>query len=213
MFEVIEGGKSRKIEQIEELKKKKNERYEVLYYQNKSKDIKKAIYYGIKYLSKFQPTKEDTYEKLITIFMEFEYVKALVSVINFEDFINLFPIEKDYDGKKYECKDYFSTMEYLEDKNRLEFIGDNTDLLFWNYFNNDIMCFGVRQTIICDRLRRLEGKRSLMEEFLEEFDPEGKIHTYTLHEKEGYMYDNNTGKTFKIEKPKPKKPKQINVVK
>ena len=90
---------------------------------------------------------------------------------------------------------------------------EDVDLLFWNYYNTEVMNFGVMQTIVCDRLIRMEGKKGFLESFIDEIDKEGKITTYTYHEKEGYMYDNKTGKTFKVQKPKPRKPKYLNEVK
>ncbi len=212
MFKVIQGGKNEKIKKIEEAKQIRKERFKALYFEYKSKDIKKAIFYGIKYLSKCLP-KDETYEQLLEIFMEFEYVKMLVSLITFKDFMNLFPIEKDFDGAKFQCKDYYSTIEYLEDKKLENEIGNDSDGLFWSYYNTDVMNFGVMQALTVDRLRRFEGRLSLMEEFLEQEGLSDKVHTYTLHEKEGYMYDNTTGKTFKVKKPKKRKPSQFDVIK
>ena len=214
MFEIINGKKEENLKKKKEIKDFKIKKYKQLYNKYKNNDLKKTIFYGIKYLSHFYP-KDESYEELLEAFKEFDYIKVLVSLISYKDFLQLFPIEKTFDGEKFQCKDYFSTIDYLKDKDMESEIKyeEDVDLLFWNYYNTEVMNFGVMQTIVCDRLIRMEGKKGFLESFIDEIDKEGKITTYTYHEKEGYMYDNKTGKTFKVQKPKPRKPKYLNEVK
>ena len=200
---------------LEESEKKKKEKenkihliHERLYYDYKygfdrPYDIKKAIFHGIKFIKKIN-YNEASFEELLKFNLEIEDLVVMISKITYNDFINMFPIIKEYNGHKWECKDYYSTMDFLKDKNLDSIIGlDNVQNLIFEYYNQDILVFGVNQMIVVDRIVRMMGDKGLMERFLEQVDPEGKVDTYTYHKEEGYMQSNKTGKTFKVRKPKP----------
>ena len=200
MFKVINGYKKETIKLKREIQK---QAYNRIYLSNRTSNLQKCIWGGVKYFSRFKYNIDD-YEELIKAFMNYEYIKDVMRLITFKQFINLFPIEKSFDGYKWECKDYWSTMDYLKDFDLNDFIGENVDELLSNYYNSDIINFCVMQMLVYDRIARMQGNLGLMEQFLNEVDPECNVHMYTYHEKEGYMYDTNTGKTFKVSKPKKK---------
>jgi len=221
--------------------------YENLYYAN---SVKKAIFYGVKYISKLnvQSLMEEKYDEIVNNYLKKVFkktfnkkqvktaltlldvglkkelnnilktemekevlkyycdifdIKTLISGITYKEFINIFPIIKDYSGKKFECKDYFCVLEYLSPVDLNEKIGmNNVDELFWNYFNNDIMFFVVNEISCIDKLNQLEDKPTVLESFLEQIDPQKRIHTYTYDKEENTMQDNVTGEIFKVSKPK-----------
>ena len=67
--------------------------------------------------------------------------------------------------------------------------------------------------LVLDKIRIVEGKSTLMDEFLNMVDPEKKIHTYSYYKDEGFLLDRETGKTMKVTKPKKRKPAFLKVVK
>ena len=209
-FTIINGKKQEKDKKIKEIKEKKLKIYKRNYifnlydFHNNSSQLK-AIYFGIKYISKTHPKKLKTYEDVLHYYCDINDIKTLISNITYREFINLFPIIKEYNGERFQCKDYFTVKEYLNTLNLNDKIGlNNIDELFWNYYNNDIMFFVVNEISCLDTIAIMNNQDTLLDRFLKEVDPEGNIHTYTYHEKEGYMYDRNTGKTFKVSKPKKK---------
>ena len=199
MLKIIEGTKNKK-------KVFLNQKYYDLYldYQYGFEniiDIKKAAYYGVKYV---KSTNVDalSYQQLLKTFTEIQDIEFILSTLTFNEIINIFPIIKDYDGKG-EMKDYYSTMEYLSDKILSEPI-NNIDEFLWNYYNNDIMNFNIKKMLIFDRLMKFENQPGLLEQMLDKLDPEGNVHTYIYNKEHNYMQDTKTGKTFKVRRPIPK---------
>lgn len=175
-------------------------------------NVEKALLFGIKYIVSVDVDTETEYEQFLRLMITIQDIVSLLGNISYRKFIEMFPIIKEYDGKKWECKDYFSTMEYLNTKDLNQLIGNDGPELIWQYYNYDVMNFGVKQCLIQDRLLRVSGRKGLLESFFDEVAPGKEITTYTIHKKEGYIYNNKTGKTEKLRKPRKRKPKYINII-
>jgi len=215
-MKVLKGGLEDNQKKLKEKQKKYNQKYYDLYldYQygfDHKIDIKKAIYYGVKYISRARIDDLD-YQQLLKLHCEALDISGLIKSVTFNDMIQMFPIIKEYNGKKYECKDYFSTMEYLNNINTNNLIKDEFDDFLWNYFNNDLMNFSVKTYLIVDRLLKFNGQQGLLEGFLDTIDPNGKIKTFTYNKEGNYMYDKQTGRTHKAIKRK-KRNRFIKIVK
>lgn len=202
----------------EEKKKEKNKFLQQKYYDlyldyqygfEKIPDKKKAIYYGIKYIAK--SNVDVGYQQLLKMFTEMCDIESLISNITFGDFISLFPVAKEYD-KTGEMKDYYSTMEYLEDKKMDEIIFENIDSLFWNYYNNDIISYNVKKMLIISRIQKYENGTDLMETLLSHLDPDNKIDTYIYNKEHNYIQNRRTGKITKVKQHK-RIPKYLKVIK
>lgn len=126
-----------------------------------------------------------------------------------QQLMQVFPPEKRYDGSRYEVKDYFSTMEAVRRLDPGKELGDRNTVidLFWDYQNRTIRLFMVFWMRCISDMRRLDGYPG----GLEEFCANNGIHTYTMHEKEGYAVDNTTGEVHKIRKPRKRIPKYLSV--
>lgn len=74
--------------------------------------IKKAIFYGVKMINTMKDEILD--EDLIYNFKLINSIIDMMSTITPKEFINIFPIKKDYKGYKFDTKDYFYTMDYLK---------------------------------------------------------------------------------------------------
>lgn len=126
------------------------------------------------------------------------------------EFMQIFPIEKEYRGHKHGFKDYFTVMDELNNYDMYSAIGDKKILHFlWAYHNWDITDLEVERMCTMSDLRRFRGEQGLAEEF---FEKEG-IESFTYHEKEGYLQSNKTGIVTKVQKKKKRVPKQFKVVK
>lgn len=125
------------------------------------------------------------------------------------EFMQLFPIPKEYDGDKYGMKDYFSTMEYVKGFPQDGPIGEENILDFlMGYYNPDILKFEVGMLSMISGIRRMDGQKGIMEEFA----AENSIPIYSFYEKEGIVVDRQTGGVTKIHKPKMRIPKYMRVV-
>lgn len=208
---VVNGSFQQKLDSKKQHQKRRKEIYKDLYFDYKygytsDIDIKKAVFYGIKYYSSHQPSND--YKQLLIDMCEFEEIKQMISTLTYNDILNMFPIIKEFDGERFECKDYFTTKQYLSDIDLDSKIGiDNVDELFWEYYNYYIMNFSVHELLTLDHIRKYNGKLSILEQFIKDNGMEEDIHTYTMDKEKNIAYDNVTGESFKIEPTKPRIPK------
>ncbi len=170
--------------------------------------LKKAIVYGVKAINT-QPKEtlvlKDDYIKRFQLISTIHYFMGILTPV---EFINLFPITKEYDGHKYQWKDYFYTMNYIKtlDPNKpIAPIGQDDKILhfLWEYSNIEIERFTVKGMLCLSEIRQFEGQPSLMEEWA----ADKGIKTYTMYEDgqgNNFMLDGETGKTTKVSRPRPK---------
>lgn len=160
--------------------------------------IKKLITYGVKIVNS-KPIEKFTSMQIARNNFEFaDSIQSLMGLLTPKQFESLFPIKKDFDGHKYECKDYFYTRKYIDNLEQDKPIGaDKIPRLLWAYVNDELMDFSLEIMDYIDNIRRLNGEPSCIEEF---FQKEG-LKTYTMHEDEKgkkFIVDNETGKSKPI---------------
>ena len=70
-----------------------------------------------------------------------ELYKSLVSELTYREFMEIYPIEKRYDGVKSETRDYYSTMEFLSGIDLDSQIDNKEQVmdLFWDYSNWELL--------------------------------------------------------------------------
>lgn len=163
--------------------------------------LKKAVYYGTKYIVNHKYTDEKAIPKkeIEFKFQFITFVKQLMSLLTPKQFENLFPIEKTYDGEKNGWKDYFFVKEKLSHYDSDKPIGDMIEDLLWDYQNDNIERFMVTMLSTASKLRQCQGKPGIMEEWAEKND----IKTLTVNENAGYIMDNSTHRTVPYHKPIP----------
>ncbi|MEK4185676.1 hypothetical protein [Paenibacillus sp. FSL L8-0494] len=169
---------------------------------------KRLVYYGIK-LTNLDDSEIYDYKYLIKVLQRTEYIKLVMSSLTPSELENIFPIEKKYDGTRYEVKDYFYTKNVLNKLDKSTNIGEKINDLLWDYQNWDISLFVVNSMSLVSDIRRSQGQKGLMEEFLDEKN----VPYYTMHTDEkgkGYLENSQTGEVTKVQKPKPR---YLNIVK
>ncbi|OMF38815.1 hypothetical protein BK133_01015 [Paenibacillus sp. FSL H8-0548] len=169
---------------------------------------KRLIYYGMKMVN-FQDTDNMTLDELMLAFKLMDFIKIVIGTITPSEFENVFPIDKIYEGKRYETKDYFFTRNAMDKLGVYKEIGDQVEDLLWNYQNIIVTLFVVNVLSIASNIRRKQGQSGIMEEFCEEKG----IDTYTMYNDEKgkkYLQNNTTGEVAAVKKPKPR---YLNVVK
>ena len=204
MFTIINGNKDESERKRKELKVKKRD----LYIKNFAKkivsdsysDLLSAIFCGVKYINNYELNPKMTYKEYRFLFDFICMLKQNMRYIIVDDLITLFPIIKQYDGKKFECKDYYSTLEYLETIDREWYLEEGLDDFLWHYYNQDLMNLSIKELLILDRLRKFDGQKGLMEEWTDMLG----VDTYIINEKEGYIYNKRTQKTEPFKKAVPR---------
>ena len=126
-------------------------------------------------------------------------------------FMRLFPIDKTYDGARFQCKDYFSTMEMCRENGMDVLIKDAVSFL-WDYCNPHIRRFLSGYLTSIDRQRFYQGQKSLFQTFLDEngIDIPSYQRIQALNG-QVYMRNTQTGQFLKTAKPS-KKPKWWKII-
>lgn len=141
----------------------------------------------------------------------FNWVIRALGTVTPRELIAVFPPTKTYDGERFGCKDYFSTMEAVAEHGIDEPLGDGVFEFFWDYMNPHISDFVVRYLSAISEARKSEGKSGLIEEF---FHNQG-IATYTrltMPDGREVLKNNKTGEIASVAKPKPKMPRWWKVI-
>lgn len=124
---------------------------------SKKLETRKLIYYGVKYLGSgyvFNPLK------LEHTFNSFDLVLMVLDTITPRKLMQIFPIDKKYDGHKWESKDYYSTIEAMKEFGMDRQIGTAHGQAFdflWDYMNHDVMMFVVRFMSVLTDMSKLKG--------------------------------------------------------
>nr|DAT54052.1 MAG TPA: hypothetical protein [Caudoviricetes sp.] len=182
------------------------------YKDNSTDAIKKAVFYGVKAINNKPKREHLIEEEIVNEFNFISGVKALMSVLTPKEFTNMFPIEKDYDGDKYQMKDYFYTRDYISKLDSNRPIGNDERILefLWEYHNWDISFFVIASTRCISDYNRLHGEPTFMDDFAETMG----LDTYTVYrDDKGNDFIIDDGRTVKLEKPKPRRPKHFKVIK
>lgn len=133
----------------------------------KKLETRKLIYYGVKYLGNdyvFNPLK------LEHTFNSFDLVLMAIDTITPRKLIQIFPIDKKYDGHKWESKDYYTTMDVMREHGMDRQIGTAEGQAFdflWDYMNHDVMMFVVRFMSVLSDMSQLKGNGDPTVKFFE----------------------------------------------
>lgn len=164
-------------------------------------DLPKIVLLSVKYVTTHRFKNKNCIERkeIEQHFQFIELTKQFMMLLTPHQFVNLFPIEKSYDGEKYMVKDYFSTMEMLSHLDMDKPLGAQLEDVMWDYQNPTIGEFLVAMFSTASKLRKLDTGVGIMEEWAAEND----IETLTVDENSGYILNNQTHKTVPYKKPIP----------
>lgn len=122
--------------------------------------FKQTIFLGVKTINTCpNEYSSEMFDIILTITLLMERITP-------REFMNIFPVKKDFDGYKYEIKDYYSTMEYVNEMNWNNPIGGSITELLWEYMNKDIHQFKSIEFSCLNKLRKQQGNLDIMEEFM-----------------------------------------------
>ena len=103
-----------------------------------NRNFKKAVLW----LGRLIVAKKD-YIELEYSFSALMLYKDLISTLTYKEFMNIYPVAKEYNEHKRGWKDYYTTMEYLQDKDLDSRIGeDNAMDLLLNYWSEETHIIG-----------------------------------------------------------------------
>lgn len=126
--------------------------------------LEQLIFYGIKCYGKWFEKPENSVPWVA--YQEIHSILDLMKHITPRQLMTMFPIDKDFDGHKYECKDYFYTNEFLSTIDMDQPIEEPFEFL-WDYWNNETSCFLLNVMQAMSDIRKEQVGKGIMEEFLE----------------------------------------------
>lgn len=176
-----------------------------------SESFRKLLYANVKYLGAVRVETPEADEDFIqALHSHISCALDTFGAMTPRQVMCLFPISKTYDGERWQCKDYFTTMKAINEIGIDNVIGkERAPRFLWSYMNWDIDEFMVTFMLTVSRMRVLQGGKGIMEEFFEEKG----LPTYSYYENEGIMVNRQTGEVTKVEKPRTKVPKYMKVIK
>lgn len=176
-------------------------------------ELMSLVFMGVKSYLTNRETQPKTLETLEARFSGMELLKSFMTMLTPDQFINTFPIRKEYDGDKYESKDYFFTIDMVRKLEPSKPIGSKIDDFLWDYMNFDISIFQVELFSVVDDIARAQGMPSALERMSADLgmpiyysDSKRKYMTGPIQVKKignEYSYDEKNAKTVKIKKPIP----------
>lgn len=170
-------------------------------------DLMKIALSGIKYINYVREIRREneragtdyrqSLEESQAIFNLIDAIFTIMGYIKLKNLVVTFPITKDFDGAKWECKDYFYTMNVLSKMDWDKPVGrDNISELLWDYENDDLRHAYIEFTCAMSAIYRSQTGKGLAEKFCED----NGIPTYTVNKETGVVMDNQTGQTMKLKK-------------
>ena len=141
----------------------------------------------------------DAKDRAGALHLAYEATRSILARLTPEQFTQAFPPAKRYDGHKYQCKDYFTTMQAVSKLPLGQPIGEAIDDLLWDYMNDDTEGFLIRRLGALSNRYRAQAGRDMVLEFFEE---QGTPITTYVQRKDPYTGQvyvlGSDGKTFPI---------------
>lgn len=141
-----------------------------------------------------------------------EAVVVLIGELTPRMLMQMFPPTKKYDGARYECKDYFSTMAALEMHGIDTPIGASAIELLWDYDNSETRKFLVQYLSVASDMRKLQGGKGILEEWAEREDLPLYYEGKDVYGRK-VIVNNQTGEASLVKKPKLRKPRWWRLIK
>lgn len=179
-------------------------------------ELMKVALCGVKYINyaididainhRLDSTYQTPFEVKQNSFNLIDAIFGIIGRIKLGNLIKIFPIDKEYDGDKYGCKDYFFTMNALKEKGLDNAVGcDEVFDLMWDYENRDLREVTVFYMSCMSAMYERQTGVGIAEKFCED----NGIGTYTMDKENGLLIDNQSGEIAKMSN----KPSFMSVVK
>ena len=168
----------------------------------------KLALYGMRMLRHEKASEEKTLEWLIDQFGSYQYIMNCMSLLTPKQFLEIFPVTKEYRGARHGWKDYFSVMEDMKEYDFDAPIGEPVSGFLWDCLNGEISLFLSEMLCIISDIRRAYGEKGLLEEF---FGTPAYYERTDPVTGQTYMQNNATGETFPVKKSIPRYLRPVDV--
>lgn len=168
-------------------------------------ELMKVALCGVKYINyaididainhRLDSTYQTPFEVKENGFNLIDALYGIIGRIKLNNLIKIFPIDKTYDGDKWNCKDYFFTMDVLKEKGLDDAVGrDDVFDLMWDYENRELRKLTVFYMSCMSAMYKQQTGVGMAEKFCED----NGIGTYTIDKENGLLIDNQSGEIAKM---------------
>lgn len=164
----------------------------------------RAVFYGVKYVNATHKGHLSA-EEAANLFALVSAISSYMEELTPRELMQMFPVQKVYDGDRWEIKDYFFTMDVLRQHGLDKPLGKDVQEILFDYTNMNINRFMVATMSAMSAISRYNGGRGFMEEFAAYQGIE--LQTYTMSkDKQGrsWLTDTATGKRQRVKVKRPK---------
>ena len=158
-------------------------------------ELMKVALSGVKYINcainiddvnhKLDKTYQTPFEVKQNIFNQIDILFDIIGRIKLKNLIKIFPIDKIYDGAKWECKDYFFTMDVLREKGLDNAVGrDKVFDLMWDYENRELRRLSVSYMSCMSAMYQQQTGMSFADKFCED----NNIGSYQMDHETGIVW-------------------------
>ncbi len=139
-------------------------------------ELAKIGFAGIKYVCSMRDVAREnrrlgidkgrTLEEEQIRFIVIDSIFTILSCLTLRNFVTIFPIDKTYDGDKWEEKDYYYTMQVLSEVDWDKPIGrDELSELLWDYMNADLRHAYMEYTSAMSAMFKAQTGKGIAEKF------------------------------------------------
>lgn len=127
----------------------------------------KFLYATVMFLTTAEHKNAETLEDAEALFEIYDVVITALMALTPEQFERMFPIEKTYDGDRWEVKDYYFTKKIVDSLPKGEMLYKNVNPFefMWDYCNKTIRFLLVKYMGTMSEIRKFQGLPSLFEEY------------------------------------------------
>lgn len=162
---------------------------------------RKLIYYGVKAVNA-RPEEDYLTAKQVNERMALDgMILSVIASVTPKELLVIFPIEKTYDGKRRETKDYFTSMKSIREHGMDNPI-ENATAFLWDYMNWETSIFLINVMGTFDHMMALDGQPSMIREFFEEQGVK-PLTKYTDHNGKEFIVSSK-GKPVRVKKKHPR---------
>jgi hypothetical protein len=162
--------------------------------------LRQVIFYGVRFANSLK-TREESLDKL---FWLIDYLFICIGNLTPSELITIFPVDKYYDGDRWQEKDYFFTLEELRKIGMDNRIGhENVAGLLMDYGNKELRKVLIAHMMAASEMRRRQTGKGITEELVEMMG----IDTYHMatdpKTKRQYLQNSRTGAISPVKRAKP----------
>lgn len=155
--------------------------------------LRQLVFSAVRWMNFYKEKPQDPDAAMARMSI-YQVIDGLIGLLTPAELVTVFPVDKTYDGDRWQEKDYFYTLDELHKIGMDSPIGEERVAgLLWDYQNFELREYLVRYMSTMSAVMEFQGEPSLFEQMTEHLG----LKTYALHQDpvthQQYMQSSRTG--------------------